>query len=261
MDSFEINKLLGALLATAFIVFSVAIVSDTIFAAPVPDKPGFIVEGAAEDDHGNGGEPAVEESILPLLASADPAAGQAVFKKCVSCHTAENGGSNKAGPNLWDIVNRPIASHAGFGYSAGMKAFAEANPTWTYEHLDHFLLAPKAYVKGTAMGFGGVKKLDERANLVAYMRTLSANPAPLPEIAAPAESGEGTPPAEGASSDGTTPPAENAGGADATPPADNAAPAEEAPAESAPAEPAPAEPAPAEPAPAEPAPTEPAPAQ
>ncbi|HTV66956.1 MAG TPA: cytochrome c family protein [Rhizobiaceae bacterium] len=201
MDSFEFNKILGALLATVFVVFSVGIVSDAIFAAPVPEKPGFAIE-AAEDDHGAGGAPTGPESILPLLASANVEAGAAVFKKCTACHTADNGGANKAGPNLWNIVNRPVASHEGFGYSAGMKTFAEGGQVWDYEHLDHFLNAPKSYVKGTAMGFGGVKKTDERANLVAYLRTLADSPAPLPEATAPA--------AEGAAAEGATPPAEGA---------------------------------------------------
>ncbi|MBX3578280.1 MAG: cytochrome c family protein [Rhizobiaceae bacterium] len=213
MDSFELNKILGALLATIFILFSVAIVSDSIFAAPVPAKPGFIIEAAEEDHGGGGGEAAGPESILPLLASASPDAGATVFKKCTACHTAEKGGPNKAGPNLWDIVNRPVASHEGFGYSAGMKAFAEGGKIWDYEHLDHFLNAPKAYVKGTAMGFGGVKKTQERADLVAYLHTLSDSPAPLPAATAPA-----APAAEGAAADGTTPPAEGAAApADAAP--------------------------------------------
>ena len=127
-------------------------------------------------------EPAAPQPIGPLLAAADPKAGEAVFKKCTACHTGEKGGANKVGPNLWGIVNRPVASHEGFSYSAGMKAFADGGKVvWDYDHLSGFLTAPKAYVKGTAMGFGGLKKIEERATLIAYLRTLADTPAPLPQ--------------------------------------------------------------------------------
>ena len=103
--------------------------------------------------------------MLPLLAAANPEAGAAVFKKCAACHTDESGGANKVGPNLWGIVNRPIASHAGFAYSAPMKEFSQGGSVvWDYDHLDHFLTSPKGLVKGTAMGFAGVKKVEERAD-------------------------------------------------------------------------------------------------
>ena len=99
-----------------------------------------------------------------------------------ACHTAEQGGANKIGTEPFGIVNRPIASHEGFAYSAPMKEFSQGGSVvWDYDHLNHFLAGPKAYVKGTAMGFAGVKKDDERANLIAYLRTLADSPAPLPE--------------------------------------------------------------------------------
>jgi cytochrome c len=241
MDSFEFNKLIGGLLGAVFIVFSISLVSDAIFAAPVPEKPGFIIE-AAEEDHGGGAAaPAAEQSMIPLLATASAEAGAAVFKKCAACHTDDSGGANKVGPNLWGVINRPVASHAGFAYSAGMKEFSDGGKVvWDYEHLDHFLTSPKALVKGTAMGFAGLKKAEDRAAVVAYLRTTADSPAPLPEAsAAPA-----------------APAAENASApADAAKPAEGAAPA---PAEAAPkpaegAAPAPAEaaPKPAEPAPAQ----------
>jgi cytochrome c len=222
MDSFEYNKLIGAFLGAVFVVFSVGIVSDAIFAAPHPEKEGFIIE-AAEPEAGTAGEAApAEEPIAVRLATADPVAGEAVHKKCTACHTTEKGGPNKVGPNLWDIVNRPVASHEGFAYSTPMKEFSQGGSVvWDYDHLDQFLTSPKGLVKGTAMGFAGVKNPAERANLIAYLRTLADTPAPLPE--APA----------------AEPAAAPAGEAPATEPA--------APAEAAPVEPAPA---PAEPAPA-----------
>ncbi|WP_274630459.1 c-type cytochrome [Arvimicrobium flavum] len=241
MDSFEFNKVIGALLGTVFVVFSIAIISDSIFAAPVPEKPGFAIEVAEAEAGGEAAGGAEAVSIATLLASANAEAGATVFKKCAACHTTENGGANKVGPNLWNVVNRPIASHEGFAYSTPMKDFAQGGSVvWDYDHLDHFLNSPKGYIKGTAMGFAGVKKPDERANLIAYLRTLSDSPAPLPTAeATPAAATGETPPAEGASA-----PAEAAPAAPAEAPA---APAETAPA--APAEQAPA--APAEPAPAQ----------
>ena len=120
MDSSELNKYLGGFLGTCFVVMTIAIVSDSIFAAPAPEKPGYAIETVEGAEAGGASEAAAEETVLPLLAGANVEAGEAVHKKCVACHTTEKGGANKTGPNLWDIVNRPIATHEGFGYSAAM---------------------------------------------------------------------------------------------------------------------------------------------
>jgi cytochrome c len=209
MDSFQFNKIIGALLGTVFVVFSITLVADALFAAHPPETPGYAIE--APEGHGEGG-PAVEEetvSIATLLQDADPAAGESAFRKCQACHTSEQGGANKVGPNLWNIVNRPVASHEGFSYSSAMKEFATQAAGWDYEHLNEFLLAPKSYVSGTAMAFAGLKKDDERANVIAYLRTLSDSPAPLPEPpATEAESAEA--PANG--DNGAAAPAEGSTG-------------------------------------------------
>ncbi len=259
MDSFEFNKLIGALLGTVFIVFSISLVSDAIFAAPHPEKEGYIIE-AAEPEAGAAEAAPAATPIADLLASADATAGAAVFKKCQACHSGEKGGPNKVGPDLWDIVDHAVGTREGFAYSAGMKEFSKGGTEkWTYDHLNSFLLAPKALVKGTAMGFAGLKKDDERANVIAYLRTLSDNPVPLPDpAAAPAAEDASAAPAEGAA------PAAPAEGAAPAAPAEGAAPAEAAPAPAEAAPAAPAEPAPAAPAegaaPAPAAPAEPAPA-
>lgn len=190
MDSFELNKMAGAFLATVFVLFSLTILSEAIFHHEVPETPGYLIE-AAESTGGDAGAAAAADagpaSIMDMMASADAAAGEKVFKKCAACHTIDNGGANKVGPNLYGVLNRPVASHEGFSYSAAMTEFAHGGEVkWDYEHLNRFIAEPKKYIKGTAMGFAGLKKVDDRANLVAYMREQADTPAPMPEAAAPA---------------------------------------------------------------------------
>jgi len=199
MNSTRTNKFIMAFLAAVFVVMTTGILSDTLFHAPAPEKPGFIIE-AAEASTGGEAAPAKEEvSIAVLMQSADPARGETVFKRCAACHTSEKGGANKVGPHLWDVVDRPAASVDGFGYSAAMKAFGAEGNKWDYEHLNKFLTSPKGYIKGTAMGFAGDKKDNERADLIAFLRTLADNPAPLPTAdAAPAAGGEAKPEGEAA---------------------------------------------------------------
>jgi len=199
-----------AFLAAVFVVMTTSILSDTLFYSPAPEKPGFIIE-AAEASTGGEAAPAKEEvSIAVLMQSADAEKGANVFKRCAACHTAEKGGANKVGPHLWDVLDRPAASVEGFGYSAAMKEFGAAGNKWDYEHLNKFLTSPKGYIKGTAMGFAGDKKDNERADLIAFLRSLSDNPAPLPTAdAAPAEAAptEGEKPAEAAPAEGGAAPA------------------------------------------------------
>ncbi|MCQ4631291.1 cytochrome c family protein [Shinella sp. CPCC 100929] len=241
MNSY-VNMGVGALLGTVFVLMSVSIASEGIFHSAHPEKEGFAIVAEETGGEEAGGDAPAAVPIATLLATADAGAGETVFKKCASCHTPEKGGPNKVGPGLWDIVNRPIASHEGFSYSAGMTTFSEGHKVvWDYDHLNFFLEAPKKHVPGTAMGFAGLKKNDERANLIAYLRTLSDSPAALPtasnegaaattegatttegaapadgaatttEGAAPADGGaaattttEGTAPAEGTTTEGTT---------------------------------------------------------
>ncbi|TIS56063.1 MAG: cytochrome c family protein [Mesorhizobium sp.] len=199
MDSFEINKLLAGFLGTVFIVFSVGIVSDALFHSAQPEKPGFAIEAAEESAEGGPAAPAAEaKPIADLLAKANVETGAAIFKKCQACHSGEKGGPNKVGPDLWDLIDRPVAAHEGFAYSAGMKDFSKGgSEKWTYDNINQFITSPKKFVKGTAMGFAGLPKDEDRANVIAYLRTLSDNPKPLP---APGASASNAPakPAEGA---------------------------------------------------------------
>ena len=118
------------------------------------------------------------EPVGPLLASADTAKGEKVFKKCGACHTTNKGGANKVGPNLWNIVNAKRGQVEGFSYSKNL--CRRKRGTWSYESLNAFLFKPKTYIPGTKMAFAGLKKPSDRANLIAYLRSLSENPAPLP---------------------------------------------------------------------------------
>lgn len=199
MDSNEVNKLLAGLLGTCFVVFSVGLVSDALFASPAPEKPGYAIE-ATEPAEGGGAGPAVEaKPIADLLASANVEQGAAVFKKCQACHSEEKGGPNKVGPDLWDIIDRPVAEHEGFAYSAGLKEFSKGGAEkWTYDNINHFITSPKKFVKGTAMGFAGLPKDEDRANVIAYLRTLSDSPKPLPTPGAAADATAPAKPAEGA---------------------------------------------------------------
>lgn len=190
MDSFTLNKIAGAILMVLLLTMGVGIVSDIIFDTNPPGQPGYEIVVADAGEEGGAGEAPAEATVEPIavrLASADAAAGEKVAKKCAACHAFDKGGPNKVGPDLWGVIGRKPGSHEGFAYSSAMTEFGTANPQWTYDELDHFLAAPKDYVKGTIMGFAGLRKPADRADIIAYLRTLDDNPLPLPAADAPAE--------------------------------------------------------------------------
>ena len=187
MDSFEINKILGALLGAAFVVFTISLLSDAIFANPPPRTPGYILKAAAPTGESAAAAAPKRVEISALLLSADAAKGEAIFKRCQACHDGTRGGPNKVGPNLWGVIGRAVASHPGFNYSPAMKAFSMGGKAhWDYQMVSDFITAPRDYVKGTLMTFAGLPDGNDRANVIAFLRTLSDDPLPLPRQASAA---------------------------------------------------------------------------
>lgn len=183
MKGFEGNKIFAAILVAMILYVASGIVSETVFhgphghakeaprAYPVMDSQPAAAETTAEAPKG-------PEPISALLASADMAAGQAITKKCSACHSFEEGGPNKVGPGLWNIVGSPKAAAPGYTYSEALKSMAAES--WDYEKLNAFLYHPKVYAPGTKMAFVGLPNTQDRANLIGYLRSLSKTPQPLP---------------------------------------------------------------------------------
>ena len=179
MNSFELNKILGAILGTCLVLLALNIAAGAVFAPQKPAKPGFdiaVKEGGGEQGAAAAKEP--DQPIETLLAKASVEKGQAAAKQCQACHTFEKGGPNRVGPNLWNIVGSPRGeARGGFNFSAAMKG---KGGEWSFDDLNKFLTNPKGFVPGTAMGFAGVPKDSERADIIAYLNSNSEHPQPVP---------------------------------------------------------------------------------
>ena len=219
MDTFEWNKIIGAVLGTAIFIFVVRQAAEVIYEPEAPAKPGYVVEGVVEDTAGAAAAPVAE--VMPdwgtVLPAADVAAGKTISGRCEQCHDISKGGANKIGPELYAVVDRPRASHEGFSYSAAMKA---KGGNWTYDELFKFLKSPGSYIPGTKMSFAGLSKEQDRINLIAYLHSEADTPAPIPapapKTAAPADAAA---PADGAKPAAGAKPAEGAAAAPAAAPA------------------------------------------
>lgn len=171
------NTAAGCFLASALFAMVVGKVSNVLVEPHHLEKPAIAVAEATPEATA-ASAPKGPEPIEPLLASANVDHGKQIFQKdCTSCHTDDKGGANKVGPNLWDIVGRKKGSHPGFSYSSGVEA---KGGEWTYEDLNHWLFKPSAFIKGTKMAFAGLPKTQDRADIIAYLRTMNDNPPPLP---------------------------------------------------------------------------------
>jgi cytochrome c len=221
MDSFEWNKIIGAVLGTAIFIFVVRLIAEKVYEPEHPAKPGYVVEGVVETPAGGAPAAPVAE-VIPdfgtVLPTADVAHGKTVAGKCEQCHDISKGGPNKIGPELWNVVGRPRATEAGFAYSGAMKG---KGGTWTYEELFKFTHSPQMVVPGTKMSFPGLPSEKDRIDLLAFLRTQEDTPAAIPAPApkaAPAPAADAAAPAAGAAA-----PAKDA--APAAAPAKDAAPA------------------------------------
>jgi cytochrome c len=178
MDSFELNKIIGAVLGTCLILLVTSFTAGAIFTPTMPQKPGFEIAVKEAPEGGAAKEAAPpSEPIEKLLQTASVEKGAAAAKKCQACHTFAKGEKNGVGPNLYGIVGDKKGEGRGFNFSAAMKA---KGGEWTYDDLNKFIANPKGFVPGTAMGFAGITKDSERADVIDYLHTLADSPVPLP---------------------------------------------------------------------------------
>tara|TARA_B100000700_G_C14700869_1_gene694411 strand:+ start:70 stop:609 length:540 start_codon:yes stop_codon:yes gene_type:complete len=179
MDSFEINKIVAAVLMVALLVIGIGKLSDIIFHVEKPERPGYSVEvesvttvTTSSSDTGTD-----KIDITALMAMGDIAHGEKVFKKCAACHSIVKGGKNAIGPALYNVVGRKIGSIEDYKYS---KAFVTYDKNWTFEELNGFLIKPAKWIKGTKMAYAGLRKEKDRASVIKYLNENSDSPLPLP---------------------------------------------------------------------------------
>ena len=179
-SSLEFNKALAAVLTAGIIASGAGVFSRIIYHPYIPEERAYPIDMAALE--AAGGEAAEEQeeavAISEVLATGDAGAGETIAKKCAACHSFEQGGANKIGPNLWGVLGRDIASLPDFEYSSGL---SEKEGAWDYETVNDFVTDPRGFAPGTKMTFAGLSKAKDRGDLLLYLRTLSDNPLPLPE--------------------------------------------------------------------------------
>ena len=182
MDSFELNKIIAAVLLTVLIIIGIGKFTDILFHIEKPKESAYKIEGletVSASTSSSDKETKVVEAvnIKALLAMGDLGHGEKVFKKCSACHMIASGGKNMIGPNLWSVIGRTAGSVSDYKYSKAMLAYGKE---WTFEEMNSYLIKPQAYVKGTKMAFAGLRKEKDRASVILFMNSKSGNPKPLP---------------------------------------------------------------------------------
>ena len=179
MDSFELNKIIAAILMVALLVIGLGKITDTVFHVNKPEKPGYKIELESEITATKSKTVEVAEKIdmIALMAQGDALNGEKIFKKCAACHSINKGGANKIGPALYNVVGRAVGGVDDYKYS---KALASYGKDWTFEELNGFLKKPASYLKGTKMSYAGLRKEKDRASIIKYLNQNGENPTPLP---------------------------------------------------------------------------------
>jgi cytochrome c len=181
MDSFEINKIIAAVLLTALIVIGIGKFADILFHIEKPKESAYKVEGLESSVAKTSSSKDLKEvekvNIGQLLALGDLVHGEKVFKKCSACHMIASDGKNMIGPNLWSVFGRTAGSVSDYKYSKAMVAYGKE---WTFEEMNSYLIKPQAYIKGTKMAFAGLRKEKDRASVILFMNSKSSSPKPLP---------------------------------------------------------------------------------
>ena len=179
MDSFEINKIIAAVLLIALIVIGIGKISDIAFHVDKPEKSAYEVDIQESTQVASSTAKKIEEKVdIPaLLALGDVSHGEKVFKKCSACHLVNKGGENKIGPALYGVIGRKVASKQDYKYSKAMAAY---DKDWTFEEMNGYLKKPQSYIKGTKMAFAGLRKEKDRASVILYLNQNSDKPLPLP---------------------------------------------------------------------------------
>ena len=180
MDSFEINKIIAAVLLVALLVIGIGKLSNIIFHVEKPKTPGYAInveKAVATSTQSSSVETEEKIDIAALMATGDLAVGEKVFKKCAACHSIAKGGKNNIGPALYNVVGRKIGSISDYKYSKALTAYGKE---WSFEELNGYLIKPAKWIKGTKMAFAGLKKEKDRASVIMYLNQNSDNPLPLP---------------------------------------------------------------------------------
>jgi cytochrome c len=179
MDSFELNKIIAAILIVALLVIGLGKITDVVFYVKKPENPGYKieVENQSSSTASQVATTEVKIDVVALMALGDAESGKKIFKKCAACHSIKKGGTNKIGPALYNVVGRAVGGVGDYKYS---KALASYGKDWTFEELNGFLKKPATYIKGTKMSYAGLRKEKDRASIIKYLNQSGDNPIPLP---------------------------------------------------------------------------------